>query len=171
MRIKMTFIIAFFPLICVNSLAFAQATGNSFPTPNGQVTGGAAILVPAGPIVNGQPVMAPPSQVNGLPTVCTNCSPSAPTGRSSNTISGTVAVTNTFQTVITQNSARSGCTIQNQGSHTMYFTTAGSPSLTNSFQIAPGAAYTCTSPGSNVTSTDQIQMTGTSGDAFAGTWQ
>lgn len=150
--------------------AFAQATGNVFPTPNGQVAPGYMTLVPAGPIVNGQPVAAPPSLVNGMPVVCTNCSPSAPTGASSNPINGTIAVTNTFQTLTALNTARKSCTFQNQGTHTMYFSIAPSPTLTNSLQVPPGGLYECASS-SNVVITDLIYITGTAGDAFAGEWQ
>ena len=153
------------------STALAQSTGTSFATPNGQIAGSAMMLVPCGPITNGQPTACPPGQTNGVPVLCTNCSPSAPTGSASNTVNGTVAVTNTFQSVIVQNSSRKGCTFQNQGSHTMYFSLQGSPTEAGSFQVPPGAAYTCVTPGSNIVSTDQVWVTGTSGDAFAGTWQ
>jgi hypothetical protein len=150
--------------------AFAQATGNAFPTPNGQVAPGYMILVPAGPIVNGQPVAAPPSSVNGLPVDCVTCSPSAPIGASSNPVNGTIAVTNTFQTLISFNAGRKSCTFQNQGTHTMYFSVASSPTLANSIQVQPGGLYQCASA-SNVVITDLVYVTGTAGDAFAGEWQ
>lgn len=150
--------------------AFAQGTGNSFPTPNGQITNGTAILVPTGPITNGQPVMGPPGPANGLPVLCTNCSPSAPIGAASNPVNGTIAVTNTFQSLIGLNAGRKGCIFQNQGTHTMYFSVAGSPTLANSLQVAPGGFFVC-SGNSNVVVTDAVQITGTSGDAFAGNWQ
>lgn len=150
--------------------AFAQNTGNVFPTPNGQIAPGAAVLVPCGSIVNGQPVYCPPGPANGLAVNCTNCSPTAPTGLASNPVSGTIAVTNTFQTLIASNAARRACVFQNNGTHNMYFSIAPSPSLTNSLIVVPGAFYYCSGP-ANITITDTISITGTSGDAFAGEWQ
>lgn len=163
------FVLAFFLLGTVHALA--QSTGTSFPTPNGQTAGAQMMLVPCGPITNGVPSACPPGTLNGVPVLCTNCSPTAPTGASTNPVNGTISVTNTFQTLLTQNSSRKGCQFQNQGTHTMYFTTSGSPTLSNSYQVQPGISYTCAAPGSNVVSTDQISITGTSGDAFAGSWQ
>lgn len=156
-------------LLLTANLAFAQGTGNSFPTPNGQTTGGAAILVPTGPITNGQPVMGPPSQNNGLPVLCTNCSPSAPTGASTNPTNGTITTTNTFQSLLAQNSARKACHFQNQGTHVMYLSTQVSPTEAGSIQIAANGIFDCTQ--GNTVIIDAIQITGTSGDAFAGWWQ
>jgi hypothetical protein len=166
----MKLIAALFLALALCAGAHAQGTGNTFPTPNGQITGGTAVLVPCGAIVNGQPVMCPPGVANGLPVICTNCSPTAPSGVSSNPVNGTITVTNTFQTLITQNATRKGCTFQNQGTHTMYVSVAGSPTLANSLQVSPGSFYFCAGPNSIVI-TDLIQITGTSGDAFAGEWQ
>jgi hypothetical protein len=149
--------------------AWAQGTGAAFPTPSGQLAPGAAVLVPTGPIVNGQPVVAPPTAINGVPVTCTNCSPSAPTGASSNPSNGTIAVTNTFQSLIAQNSTRKACSYQNQGTHTMYFSVAVSPTLANSFQVPAQWTFNCTN--ANVVITDAISITGTSGDAFSGSWQ
>lgn len=150
--------------------AHAQSTGASFPTPNGQIVNGTAVLVPTGPITNGQPVMGPPGTANGLAVLCTNCSPSAPIGASSNPTNGTVAVTNTFQTLVAQNSSRKGCIFQNQGTHTMYFSLQSVPTLAGSVQVPPTFFFYCSGP-SNVVVTDTISITGTSGDAFAGNWQ
>jgi hypothetical protein len=152
------------------SPAFGQSTGNIFPTPNGQTAQGSAVLVPCGSIVNGQPVMCPPGVTNGLPVICTNCSPSAPTGASSNPVNGTIATTYTFQSLITQNAARKGCTFQNQGTHTMFFSISLTPTLANSIQVPAGAFYYCSGP-SQIVITDTIQITGSSGDTFAGEWQ
>lgn len=150
--------------------AQAQGTGGIFPTPGNQNVPGTAVLVPCGTIVNGQPSMCPPGLSNGMAVVCTNCSPSAPVGATSNPINGTIAVTNTFQSLVTVNPSRRGCTFQNQGTHTMYFSVAGSPTLANALQVVPGGYYYCSGP-SNIVVTDPIQITGTAGDAFAGEWQ
>lgn len=164
-RLCLIFFLLLFPFA-----AFGQSTGNSFPTPNGQIAPGVAVMVPTGPITNGQPVYGPPGQANGMPVLCTNCSPTAPTGVASNPVSGTIAVTNTFQTLIALNASRRACVFQNNGTHNMYFSIAPSPSLTNSLILVPGAFYYCSGP-ANVTITDAISITGTAGDAFAGEWQ
>ena len=161
---------AFVWLTMVPVMVHAQGTGGSFTTPNGQVVPGYMVLVPAGPITNGQPVAAPPGPLNGLPVTCLNCSPSAATGVSSNPVNGTIAVTDTFQTLIGMNAARKGCSFQNQGTHTMYFSVASSPSLANSLQIPAGGIFSC-SISSNTIITDAIQITSIAGDAFAGQWQ
>jgi hypothetical protein len=157
-------------LILLSPAVRAQNTGAAFPTPNGQTAPAAAVLVPCGSIVNGQPVMCPPGPLNGLAVTCVNCSPSAPTGASSNPVNGTIAVTNTFQVLLASNGSRKGCTFQNQGTHTMYASLSSSPTLANSLQLAPGAFYFCAGP-SNISIIDQISITGTAGDAFAGEWQ
>lgn len=81
--------------------------------------------------------------------------------------SGTIAVTNTFQSALNANGNRNGCTLQNQGSHTM-FIYAGQPTAATtsaSLQIAPGQIFNC---GANATTviTDGIAVTGTAGDGF-----
>jgi hypothetical protein len=153
-----------------SAAALAQSTGTSFPTPNGQVAGSAAILVPCGSILNGQPVMCPPGQANGLQVVCTNCSPSAPVGASSNLVSGTIGSTNTFQTLLASNPSRRACMFQNQGTHIMYFSLATPPTLGTSFQLQSGDKFYCTGR-SNVSVTDTLSVTGTANDAFVGAWQ
>lgn len=157
-------------LLCVLwcASALAQSTGNSFPTPNGQVTSGAALLVPCGPVTNGQPSMCPPGPLTPLPTQCTNCSPSAPISASSIPVNGTIAVTNTFQSLLAQNSNRKGCIVQNQGTHTMFISIASSPTLSNALQVPAGAFFYCSSGSTNIVISDQVWITGTAGDAFAG---
>lgn len=147
--------------------AFAQAT---YGTQNGQNVGASAILVPCGSIVNGQPLMCPPGVANALPINCTNCSPSAPVGASSTPVSGTIAVTDTFQSLIVSNPTRKGCTFQNNGTHNMYFSVQSSPTKPGSLIVGPGGIFYCSGP-SNIVLTDAIQITGTAGDAFAGNWQ
>jgi hypothetical protein len=166
--------LSFFFSLCLlfgAAIAQAQSTGNSFMTPAGQVTGGSMMLVPCGPTANGQPTACPPGPANGVPVLCTNCSPSAPTGAPTNSVNGTIAVTDAFQSLLALNPARKGCQFQNQGTRVQYYTTAPSPTEAAAFQVPPGALYNCVSPGSNVVSTDQVWVTGTSGDAFAGSWQ
>lgn len=66
----------------------------------------------------------------------------------SRNISGTIAVTNTFQLVLAQDVNRKGCTLQNTGSNTMYFlvmtaadaTTAG---IAKAGKLAAGQGIGC----------------------------
>ena len=101
------------------------------------------------------------------------------TSRSGNS-STTITTTNTFQLVFAaaQNSpapvpgpgARHGCSIQNNGTHTMYVTEGQGvalSSLTNSWQVAAGNLFTCNFNG--IVLTGEIDITGTSGDAFVAT--
>jgi hypothetical protein len=157
-------------LTLLGAAAQAQSTGASFPTPNGQIAPGSAILVPCGSIVNGQPVVCPPGQANGLQVVCTNCSPSAPIGAPSNPTNGTISSTGVFQVLLAQNPSRKGCVYQNQGTHPMDFSISATPAHSNSLTVYPGWVYYC-SGRSNVTITDTIYITGTAGDAFSGEWQ
>ena len=92
--------------------------------------------------------------------------------------SGTIAVTNTFQKVFSGANntvapvtgtagARHGCSIQNNGTHTMFITesvgVAGS-TLTNSWQVAAGALFNCNFGA--VVLTGEIDITGTTADAY-----
>lgn len=152
------FLIAGLAMLALASTAHAQATGNSFPTPNGQPTPGMAILVPAGPITNGQPVMAPPSAINGLPVICTNCSPSAPTGASSNPVNGTITTGtgSTFQPLLAQLSSRKACSFTN---------TSGLGASTISLAGAGGSSGHSYVPGDTVTLPGAL-MPGGSGTQF-----
>jgi len=76
----------------------------------------------------------------------------------------TITVTNTFQTLLADNSDRKGCLLQNQGSHVMYVGVNGSPTTSNSFIVQAGQTFSCLAPGIRVT--QLLQITGTSGDAF-----
>lgn len=157
-------------LLAAPVAVLAQGTGTSFPTPNGQIAPGSALLVPTGPQTNGQPVMGPPTLVNPLPTTCVNCiSATGVIPAASNPTSLTVSVTNTFQQLLAANSARKGCVFQNQSTHTEYFSISVSPTLVNSLQVLPGAYFMCGN--SNVVITDAIQVTGTAGDTIVGQWQ
>lgn len=93
----------------------------------------------------------------------------------STNLSGTIAVTNTFQSIQAANTSntRKGCLIQNNGSNTMwvFFGPIGSASKGASYQIAPasasaaGQAISCAN-GAGGVAQDQVSITGTSGDAF-----
>lgn len=86
---------------------------------------------------------------------------------------GTIATTNTFQNALpSANGGRYGCTIQNQGTHTMYVFAgaAGNATLAKSLQLSPNQTFNCGMYGANWPSAsviqDAIQITGTSGDAY-----
>ena len=100
--------------------------------------------------------------------------------------SSTIAVTNTFQSVFAAtgalasysstspgtlgnpvvNKQRAACTLQNNGTHTMYvfFGPLASATTSSSVVLSAGQSVQCNVGG--VTLQDQVSITGTSGDAF-----
>ena len=93
-------------------------------------------------------------------------------------VSGTITVTNTFQSVLANSQTnnpgargRTSCTVQNNGTHTMFvfFGPIANATLTNSFQLAAGNAILCQVNGATLQ--DQVSITGTSGDAFVAAQQ
>lgn len=89
-----------------------------------------------------------------------------PVPRISNNNSGSVSVTNTFQSIWVANVNRLSCTIQNNGTHNMYvfFGPIANATLTNSVILLPTLPLNCQIFG--VILSDQVSITGTSGDAF-----
>ena len=85
---------------------------------------------------------------------------------SSVNVSGTIAVTNTFQSVIARNTSRSGCTVQNTGTNTMYvfFGPLADATAAKSVKLAAGQAVSCNN--GPVTLTDEVSITGTATEAF-----
>jgi predicted S18 family serine protease len=90
-----------------------------------------------------------------------------PWTRPSTNASSTITTTNTFQSIWAAYSGRSGCTIQNNGTHTMYvsFGPIANATTANSAQVAPGNSIYCAGQ-FGVVLRDQVSITGTSGDAF-----
>jgi len=83
--------------------------------------------------------------------------------------SGTIAATNTFQSIWTQSSntrGRAGCTVQNNGTNSMYvyFGPIASATTGASVKLAAGQSVSCNNGG--ITLKDQVSITGTSGEAF-----
>lgn len=83
--------------------------------------------------------------------------------------SSTIAVTNTFQSIWPANTTsrgRAGCTVQNNGTNSMYvyFGAIANATTTNSVKLAAGQSVQCNVNG--ITLQDQVSITGTSGDAF-----
>lgn len=89
-----------------------------------------------------------------------------PTVVTSTNASGTIAVTNTYQSVFAASTTRKGCSVQNNGSNTMwvYFGAIGSATKAASVVLAAGQSVSC---GSGPTTLgDQVSITGTATDAF-----
>lgn len=92
--------------------------------------------------------------------------------------SGTIAVTNTFQKlwgaangtyapVTGAAGSRRGCSVQNNGTHNMYVnegTPVANATTSNTWILAAGNLFNCNFQG--VVLTGEIDITGTSGDAF-----
>lgn len=83
--------------------------------------------------------------------------------------SGTIAVTNTFQSIWVANTntrGRAGCTVQNNGTNSMwvYFGPIASATKGASVVLTVGQSTNCNVGG--ITLQDQVSITGTSGEAF-----
>lgn len=95
--------------------------------------------------------------------------PSAVSTKGANA-SGTITSTGVFQIVFKATGPtqyRKGCTIQNNGTHTMYVTEGlgtASSTTSNSAQLAAGTSYNCQFGG--MVLSGEIDITGTIGDAF-----
>jgi len=86
-------------------------------------------------------------------------------------LSGSIAITNTFQSIQGQTNNRQGCAIQNNGTHTMYvYIGSGAPSTATSAQLSAGQSLICGVTG-NTVAKDAISITGTSGDTFYANFQ
>jgi hypothetical protein len=71
----------------------------------------------------------------------------------------TIATGGTFQTAAAANSSRKGCLIQNISSHTLYvFFGVGTPSTSNSLQVAPSGTVSCSNQ-AGIVATDLIRVT------------
>lgn len=95
-----------------------------------------------------------------------------PSPLQSGNVSSTIAVTNTFQSLQAQTTVRKGCLIENNGTHLMYvfWGPVASATTSNSFILAAGLSVSCAVGGTS-TLTDQVSITGTSGDAFFANFQ
>lgn len=99
----------------------------------------------------------------------------------SNNGSGTITTTNAFQSVFAASArpqaqggtgpVRSACTVQNKGTNAMsvYFGPIANADAAHSSQLVAGQSLNCNVGG--VVLSDQISITGTSGDAFYATQQ
>ena len=89
-----------------------------------------------------------------------------PFGTRTSVLSGTIAVTDTFQSIQVANSNRLGCYIQNSASNSMwvYFGPIASATKAASILVTAGNWVSCY--GGAVVLQDQISITGTSTDTF-----
>lgn len=93
----------------------------------------------------------------------------SPQGSNIVTGSSSITVTNTFQSIFAasgSNTGRMGCTVQNNGTHTMFvfFGPIANATTSNSVQLSAGNNVKCNS--GVIVLKDQVSITGTSGDAF-----
>lgn len=90
-----------------------------------------------------------------------------PMPSSTTTTNGTIAVTNTFQTILTATRPRLSCTMQNTGTNTqfVYFGTLANATLSNSFRVSPGQTISC-AVANGIALTDAVNITGTAGDGY-----
>lgn len=92
----------------------------------------------------------------------------APSELTTNNLSGTISVTNTFQS-IQVTTTRGGCTVQNPTTNTnpqwVFFGAIGSATKATAVQMLPGDSVSCAVGGTGVIK-DQISIVGTSGDTF-----
>lgn len=80
--------------------------------------------------------------------------------------SSTISVTSTFQQVFGTSTGRTSCTIQNNGTHTMYvYFNSDTATTAKSVNLAAGQSTTC-GDGNGVVIKNTVQITGTSGDAY-----
>lgn len=88
------------------------------------------------------------------------------TPRPNSRLSGTIAVTNTFQSIAVAETFRYGCTIQNNGAATMwvFFGPIASATKAGSVVLSASQSVSCNSAG--VVLTDQISITGTATQEF-----
>lgn len=101
-----------------------------------------------------------------------------PLGAATTNVSTTITLTNNFQSVFAQSSTRRSCVIQNTGVNTMwvYFGAIAGATKAKSFPLAPASSagspggFVSCNNGSTVV-TDQVSITGTTGDTFTATSQ
>jgi len=101
---------------------------------------------------------------NGLVLSRTNAMFTRPTDFTSTSFSGTLSNAS-FSSVLSNNSTRNGCTIQNTGTDIeyVYFGTNASATTSNSIQLAAGQTISCTS--GEIVLLDNVSMQGKSGTA------
>lgn len=83
-------------------------------------------------------------------------------------VSGTISVTNTFQSLFAASQARKGCVVQNNSASNVMWVFVGPLALATkatALQLPVGATFYCSVVNDAVVS-DQISLTGTSGDAY-----
>lgn len=95
-----------------------------------------------------------------------------PFGTVTANLSGTITLTGTFQSIQVANSERKSCLIQNNSASNnmrVYFGPVASATSSNSVTLSPSSTVNCTAGG--IVLTDQVSITGTTGDAFLANFQ
>lgn len=97
----------------------------------------------------------------GIPPVAT-----WPVVTTSSNVSSTITSAGTYQSVFAASALRRGCTVQDNGTHTMYvfFGPIASATHGNSVQLTQGQSVSCQAGG--IVLTDQVSVDGTTADAF-----
>lgn len=87
-------------------------------------------------------------------------------GSGTTQVGGTIAVTNTFQTVLAANTNRKGCLFQNKGTNAMlvYFGVLGDATAAKSYSLPAGAFISCAQ--ANIVITSGVNVTGTAADTY-----
>lgn len=91
----------------------------------------------------------------------------------SKNLSGTITVTNTFQSVQSSQTVRQGCTLQNTASNNqwVFFGPIANATKATAVLLAAGQSVSCTVGSGGTTLQDQVSVTGTSGDAYFANFQ
>lgn len=146
-------------VLCVLAALFAGA--------HGARAADAQLYCLTGTSSTGAPLWQPVSPSAPCPVTATVSASVAVAPLTSTNLSGTISVTNTFQSIQVATAGRNGCNIQSTGTHTqwVFFGAIGGATEAKGFQLSAGQTISCAVGGIGVL-TDQISITGTSGDTF-----
>ncbi len=165
--------LAFF--LCA-SPALADSQGSALGGTAGTQSTAAGCIYQANPtpLTDGQQAALPCTTDHKVITNAASASVTVAPLTSSN-LASSIAVTNTFQSIQVATGGRNGCTIQNQSTaNTMwvYFGAIGGATKAKSFLLdtSHGLAISCSVGGLGVL-TDQVSITGTSGDLYNANFQ
>jgi len=152
-------------LVIGTSSLWAQSS-TTIQLPNGGGTTGPVTYCVVGTVVPG---------TCSVPITGTFSATVAVSPLTSTNLSGTIAVTNTFQSIQVSTAGRQGCLIQNQSTTDqmwVYFGAIGGATKAKSFILdtAHGLAISCAVGGLGVL-TDQVSITGTAPDGFTANFQ
>ncbi len=154
------------PLLLCLAIGSAQAQPVTNPAP----VGAAGAYNSAAPTCTAGQFCFLQTDVNGVLKTTGSGSGGAstvsPSGKTTTTANSTIASTGVFQAALAASATRTGCTLQNTGSHVqyVYFGTIGSATTSNAFQVNAGQTISCTA--GVIVLTDAVNITGTTGDGY-----